>query len=489
MTLHAGINHIRDGVETQVTAGAEMSVVGLIGTAPNALSSTYQNDQPIFVNTGDPIMVARLGETGTIPKAIAAISANLRGRITAAKVIVIIVEDDADPFKVIDNIVGDEATRTGMWGWLDAGKDLGLIPRLLCVPGYMSQTIDGLSSVALTQAGSGYTSATVSFTGGGGTGATANAVITDGAITAIEITDPGTGYTGAPTVNISGDGTGAAAQATFSQLANKVCANIPTILERLRAIVIPEGPTSGRTAALNWLETLPANMRNFHPVFQDALNGDAAAPEPEPLTPYLIGAYVSQDAVFDGVPSHGIAGQPLYGMIGVTQTVDFSFTDPNSEGQDYIGRSMGIVARGESGVEDAISSSGFVFWGTDTLSEEIKWQFTHVVRLRDYFELAQVKAEKKYLGKNNVTLQTIQKVLNTLDNQIRQLLHDNHIIGGRVGFNPNANSPEELREGEIDVIFEAEEPPVFKKLNIRSRGYRQALVDLSVTVSNQLTNV
>ena len=71
---------------------------------------------------------------------------------------------------------------------------------------------------SITAGGSGYTSApTVSFSGGGGSGAAGTAVVTNGVVTSIQITNPGTGYTGAPTISISGGGgSGATATATLS---------------------------------------------------------------------------------------------------------------------------------------------------------------------------------------------------------------------------------------------------------------------------------
>ncbi len=76
-----------------------------------------------------------------------------------------------------------------------------------------------VASVAITAAGTGYTSApTVTFTAAptGGTTATATATVTAGGVTAITITNPGAGYTSAPTVTITGGaGTGATATATL----------------------------------------------------------------------------------------------------------------------------------------------------------------------------------------------------------------------------------------------------------------------------------
>lgn len=72
-----------------------------------------------------------------------------------------------------------------------------------------------IKSVTVGSRGTGYTSATISFTSTTGSGATATATIVGGQITAITVTNGGTGYvTGEPVV-ITGNGTGAAATAVI----------------------------------------------------------------------------------------------------------------------------------------------------------------------------------------------------------------------------------------------------------------------------------
>lgn len=71
-----------------------------------------------------------------------------------------------------------------------------------------------LTAITVTNGGTGYTDVTVSFTGGGGSGATAEAVLSAGVITDIVITNPGSGYTTAPTVVITDAGAGVDATAT-----------------------------------------------------------------------------------------------------------------------------------------------------------------------------------------------------------------------------------------------------------------------------------
>ncbi len=76
----------------------------------------------------------------------------------------------------------------------------------------------GVFSVTVTNGGRGFTKApTVTFTGGGGTGATGTAIISHGQVVAVTITNPGTGFIAAPTITFSGGGgKGAAATANLT---------------------------------------------------------------------------------------------------------------------------------------------------------------------------------------------------------------------------------------------------------------------------------
>lgn len=80
---------------------------------------------------------------------------------------------------------------------IDTGTQAVTIEQALLTP----NTGSGLSSVPLTNAGSGFTVAPgVRITGGGGEGATAIATIGVNGALSITVTNPGTGYTSAPTI-------------------------------------------------------------------------------------------------------------------------------------------------------------------------------------------------------------------------------------------------------------------------------------------------
>lgn len=76
-----------------------------------------------------------------------------------------------------------------------------------------------VGGVAVTANGNNYTSPTVSFSGGGGTGAAATAQLINGQVVAINMTNWGLGYGSSPNVTIT-DPTGSGAAATSTALVN-----------------------------------------------------------------------------------------------------------------------------------------------------------------------------------------------------------------------------------------------------------------------------
>ena len=123
-----------------------------------------------------------------------------------------------------------------------------------------------LRDIQVDAGGTGYTSVpTINITGGSGTGATATATISNGAIVGVVVTAPGSGFTSAPTVTVTGTGSGAVltaiVEAAFSINANKpanfVVSNIP-------AYAAPDAKISAKltTTQLNYVG---GNLNTYQP--------------------------------------------------------------------------------------------------------------------------------------------------------------------------------------------------------------------------------
>jgi len=111
-----------------------------------------------------------------------------------------------------DRIIIPQAAYNSAYNELIPGYPLGFVQGHEFEAKFFNGPLPGIT--VLTP-GSLYTTATVTISGGGGSGATADAVIDSvtGEITGFTITNAGTKYTSAPTITITGDGTGATAAA------------------------------------------------------------------------------------------------------------------------------------------------------------------------------------------------------------------------------------------------------------------------------------
>jgi hypothetical protein len=132
-----------------------------------------------------------------------------------------------------------------------------------------------VSSITVDAGGSGYTAATVSITGGGGTGATATAAIVGDAVDSITVTDNGSGYTSVPTVTITGDGTLATATAILAAIIADADI-LQTDVSVTAAMVKPAGGGILRLLFALELESTPATITIFNSsVSQGVLNADS----------------------------------------------------------------------------------------------------------------------------------------------------------------------------------------------------------------------
>lgn len=106
-----------------------------------------------------------------------------------------------------------------------------------------------LTSINLSNGGTGYVSApTVTISGGGGSGASAYATISSGSVTNITIVHGGNGYTTAPTVTISG-GSGSGASATVDPV---------TIEKQIDKVEVTDGG-SGFLYSANYVNVITFN--------------------------------------------------------------------------------------------------------------------------------------------------------------------------------------------------------------------------------------
>lgn len=257
-------------------------------------------------------------------------------------------------------------------------------------------------------------------------------------------------------------------------VANPVVAALPGVLNKLIGVAVCGGPADTYQNFVDWRETIQSDrIIPLASTVKVALSNGTIVEMP--AEGRILGIAVRRDFEKNGRPFHSWANQPVQGIVAPNRFVDFSLTDGATEGQELLAANGGVILRGQVGVETAIASGGFVYVGTDTCSEDTLWQFYNVMRGRDYIHLMFLRTLRYYLGRFNITGQTIQSVLNTMEFALRDLKADQDILGYEVGFTKDQNSPENLRLGKFTIRFAAEEPPVLRRIVIQSARYRDAL--------------
>ncbi|WP_440681961.1 phage tail sheath C-terminal domain-containing protein [Cysteiniphilum halobium] len=137
MSFYHGVEVVEIDGGARPIQTVKSSVIGLIGTAPDADSTAFPLNTPVLI-AGNRTEAAKLGSAGTLPDAIDGIFDQI-----GAMVVVVRVEHSDDNAQMLANVQGgidtNTGARTGVQAFLDAGSKLGLTPRILIAPQFSNE--------------------------------------------------------------------------------------------------------------------------------------------------------------------------------------------------------------------------------------------------------------------------------------------------------------------------------------------------------------
>lgn len=124
------------------------SVIGLIGTAPEASAEKFPLDTPILI-AGRRTEAAGLGKAGTLPAAIDGIFDQCGAMVALVRV----AEGSAEETKsaIIGGVDDNTGKRTGLQTFLDARNAIKVTPRILAAPGFSHELAVGTEMNTLAQ--------------------------------------------------------------------------------------------------------------------------------------------------------------------------------------------------------------------------------------------------------------------------------------------------------------------------------------------------
>ena len=465
------------GVEVlQIDTGARpiqtvrSSVIGLIGTAPDADAAKFPLNTPVLVTRRSEM--AGLGTAGTLQPAL-----DLIYDQAGAVVVVVRVAEGADERATITNIVGgiDGATGAyqGVHAFLSAENAVGFSPRILAAPGFSHQrTANGILTIPVTTQGSGYVTApavTIAAPPAGGIQATAVAVLGTGAnagkVMSIAITNPGEGYATNPTITIAAPPSGGvqavAGTPTRGTVRSRVLAEMLGIASRLRAVIIADGPNTTDAAAIQIADDFGSDR--IYVIDPWVLRDGEAVPASSAVAGLI--NKVDNERGFWWSPSNN----EIAGIEGTARAIDFTLGD-------YTSRANLL---NEAKIATIIREQGFRLWGNRTLSTDPLYAFLSVRRTADMINESILRGHLWAVDRC-ITATYLEEVQESVREYLRSLKARGAILGGDVWVDPELNTPTSISSGQVFFDFEFTPPYPAERVTFRSHLVNSYVVDLFV---------
>lgn len=233
--------------------------------------------------------------------------------------------------------------------------------------------------------------------------------------------------------------------------ANPVVAELQGIADRLRAIIVPDAPSTTDEDAINYAGDFESR-RIYNPIDPRVLKfnryGDIA---PAYASAAVAGAIARSDA------ERGWWASPsnieIYGIVGLERGIDFTMGDRSSRAN--------LLNAGN--VSTIIRESGFRLWGNRTLSSDPKWAFLSVVRTADIIADS-LQAAHLWAIDRGITRTYVEDVREGVNAFLRTLKTAGAILDGKCWADPELNDAAAIQSGNVywdfdfGAVYPAEHP-------------------------------
>ncbi|MBF9235593.1 phage tail sheath C-terminal domain-containing protein [Microvirga alba] len=376
------------------------SVIGLIGTAPQADATAFPLNTPVMI-AGSRREAAKLlagtgADKGTLPDAVDSIFDQ-----AGAVIVVVRVEKGANENATMANIIGgvnaSNGNYEGVHAFLGAESRLGVVPRILLAPGFTHQ----------------------------------------------RPADPNNAN---------------------QQLANPVVSEMVGLAERLRAVIIADGPNTNDEAAVAYSNDFGSpRVYVCDPwVLKTDSTGEIVQAPASPCVAGLI-AKSDNERGFWWSPSN----QNINGIIGTVRPVDFTLGDADARAN----------LLNEQAIATIIRQDGYRLWGNRTLSSDPKWIFLSVRRTADIINDSLLRAHLWAVDRN-ITKTYIQDVTEGVNAYLRHLTSIGAILGGSCWADPELNTPDQIAQGKVYFDFDFTPPFPAEHITFRSQMVNDYLTEI-----------
>lgn len=237
--------------------------------------------------------------------------------------------------------------------------------------------------------------------------------------------------------------------------ANAVVAEMVGIAERLRAVIVADGPNTNDSEAITYRGDW--GSKRVYVVdpgvkIRNSMGEIVSAPSSARVAGLI--AKVDNERGFWWSPSNNV----INGIVGTGRDVDFTLGEANCRAN----------LLNEQEVATIIRQDGYRLWGNRTCSDDPKWAFLSVVRTADMINDSILRAHMWAVDRN-ITRTYLEDVAEGVNNYIATLVAQGAILGGRCFASPGLNTPANIADGKVFFDFEFTPPYPAEHITFRSK--------------------
>ena len=238
-----------------------------------------------------------------------------------------------------------------------------------------------------------------------------------------------------------------------------VVAEMVAIAERLRAVIIADGPNTTDAEAIAYRELFDSRRVFVVDPWLKVWDTEANAEALEGASARVAGLIAKSDDErgFWFSPSN----REIARIIGTSRAVDFTLGDASARANQLNAQEVATI----------IQQNGYRLWGNRTCATDPKWAFLSVVRTADAINESLLRAHLWAVDRN-ITKTYLEDVAEGVNAYLRHLTGSGAILGGRCWHDPELNSKDQIKEGKVYFNFDFTPPYPAEQITFRS-----ALVD------------
>ncbi|MEY1090835.1 phage tail sheath protein [Morganella morganii] len=156
------------------------------------------------------------------------------------------------------------------------------------------------------------------------------------------------------------------------------------------------------------------------------------------------------------------------GVTGISADISWELQDPATD--------AGLL--NENDITTLIREDGFRFWGSRTCSDDPLFAFENYTRTAQVLADTMAEAHMWAVDKP-VTPTLVKDMIDGINAKMRSLTTQGYLLGGECWFDPDANSKEELKDGQVAIDYDYTPVPPAENIKLRQRITDRYLMDFA----------